>query len=90
MRIVVWTAEARDNLSAIRAYIGQFNPIAAERLAARLVSVADTLDEYADRGRPVGDGRRELTIVRPYIIRYLVTAESVIILRIRHGARRPD
>lgn len=89
-RTVIWSGEARTNLVAIRDYIGQFNPLAAQRLANRLVALADSLDEFAERGRPVGRGLRELTVVWPYIIRYRVTEDTVIILRIRHGAREPD
>lgn len=57
----------------------------------RLIDVADSLAEFAERGRDAGgDGRREMTIVRPYILRYRVTADTVFILRIRHGARADD
>jgi len=90
MRTVIWSGEARSNLVAIRSYIGSFNPMAARRFAARLVAAAESLDELAERGRPTGRGMRELTVVAPYIIRYRVHADRVIILRIRHGARRPD
>jgi plasmid stabilization system protein ParE len=90
MRRIAWTVEARMNLAAIRTYINDFSPLAAQRFADRLVEVADSLGEFADRGRPIGNARRELTIVWPYIIRYEVTPELVTILRIRHGARRPD
>ena len=39
------------------------------------------------RGRPVGGGIRELTIVSPYLIQYRVENGEVEILTIRHGAR---
>lgn len=89
-RPVVWSGEARSNLVAIRDYIGQFNPLAAQRLANRLVALVDSLDEFSERGRLAGRGLRELTAVWPYIIRYRVTQDTVIILRIRHGAQEPD
>jgi len=58
--------------------------------------MADTLYEagrglavFPYRGRPVaGTMMREL-IVRPYIIRYVVEGARVLIVRVRHGARRP-
>ncbi len=78
------------HVAAIRAYVGEFSPLAARRFAARLVEVADSLDEFAERGRLVGGGKRELTIVWPYLIRCRVDADTVTILRVRHGARRPD
>jgi plasmid stabilization system protein ParE len=87
MRQIVWTDEAVANLDAIVTYVGAFNPAAAQHLARRMIEVADSLAEFSERGRDVGDGRREMTIVRPYILRYRPTAERVYILRIRHSAR---
>jgi len=90
VRRVIWTAEAVENLEAIGTYIEAFNPAAAERIVTRLVALAESLAEFSKRGRDVGDGRREMTIVPPYVLRYRVDQERVIILRIRHGARGPD
>lgn len=87
MRRIVWTDEAVAHLEAIVAYIEAFNPAAARRLGERLVEVADSLTEFPHRGRDAGDGRREMTTVWPYILRYRVEEERVVILRIRHGAR---
>jgi toxin ParE1/3/4 len=88
VRNIVWTEEAVAHLEAIVAYIAAFNPAAAERLGGRLIEVSDSLAHFPDRGRSVGAGRRELTIVWPYVLRYRVDAERVVILRIRHGARQ--
>lgn len=90
MAEVVWTRRALRNLEVIRAYISQFNPLAAQRMAQRLLSAAYALDEQPDRGRPIGDGRRELTTIPPYLIRYRIDDEVVTILDVRHGARRPS
>jgi plasmid stabilization system protein ParE len=38
-------------LRAIRAYLEQFNPEAAERLAARLVAAGNSLRSFPRRGR---------------------------------------
>ena len=48
-----------------------------------------SLTDQPTRGRQARGRLRELTIVSPYIIRYRVDAEEVVILRVRHGARRP-
>ncbi len=90
MRRIVWTDDAVANLEAIEAYIAVFDPAAAERLATRLIEVADSLAAFSERGRDAGGGLREMTTVWPYILRYRVEAERVIILRIRHGARKDD
>lgn len=89
MRRIIWTGSARADLENIRTYIGQFNPTAAQRMAERLIAAADSLSEFPDRGRPIANGRRELTIIWPYLLRYRVAGDIAYILRIRHGAQRP-
>jgi toxin ParE1/3/4 len=84
---IVWTEEAIEHLEAIAAYVSVYDRAAAERLAQRLVELADSLAEFPDRGRDAGDDRREMTVVWPYVLRYRVEQELVVILRIRHGAR---
>ena len=84
---IVWTDDAVANLEAIVTYVSAFNPIAAKALGVRLIAVADSLAIFPDRGRDVGEGRRERTTVWPYILRYRVVDDCVIILRVRHGAR---
>jgi toxin ParE1/3/4 len=87
VRPVVWTDEAIGHLEAIVTYISAFNPAAAVRLGERLVALADSLADFPDRGRDAGEGRREMTIVWPYVMRYRVEAGRVLILRVRHGAQ---
>jgi addiction module RelE/StbE family toxin len=87
---VVWTVSALRDLEDIRRYIGTFNPVAARRVAARLIAAGNGLLDFPDRGRPVPDtDLREATVVYPYIIRYRVHGDRVLILRVRHGMRRP-
>ncbi|MEO8925817.1 MAG: type II toxin-antitoxin system RelE/ParE family toxin [Caulobacteraceae bacterium] len=86
---VVWSRRALADLDSIRAYIGQFSPLAAQRMAARLRSAGESLQAQPNRGRLAGRGFRELTIVPPYIVRYRVTDAGVVIAHIRHGAQRP-
>jgi toxin ParE1/3/4 len=87
---VVWTFGAIADLEEIRSYIGTFNPRAAQNTAGRLISAGNSLVDFPDRGRPVtGTNLRELTVAYPYIIRYRVDGDEVVILRVRHGRRRP-
>ncbi|HEX6859688.1 MAG TPA: type II toxin-antitoxin system RelE/ParE family toxin [Caulobacteraceae bacterium] len=90
MAQIVWTRGAVLELLAIRAYVAQFSPLAAQRLAARLRSAANSLESSPDRGRPISRGRRELAVIHPYLIRYVREGERVIVLEIRHTAREPD
>lgn len=87
LRKIVWTDDAVGHLEAILTYVAAFDPVAATRLAERLIEVADGLAEFSERGRDAGGGLREMTTVWPYILRYRVEADKVIVLRIRHGAR---
>ena len=87
MRKIVWTDEAIGHLEAIVAYIAAFNPAAATRFGERLIEVADSLANFPERGRDAGEGRREMTTVRPYVLRYRIEGDRVVILRIRHAAR---
>lgn len=90
MRRLIWSTDAIGDLRAIRSYIADTNPAAASRMAAALMGAANGLTTFPDRGRPVRPGVRELTTVRPYVIRYAVLAEEVRVTGIRHTARRPE
>ncbi len=84
---MVWTDGAVANVEAIVTYIAGAEPAAADRMMERLVAVADSLAIFPHRGREVGGDRREMTTVWPYVLRYRVMDDAVVILRVRHGAR---
>jgi plasmid stabilization system protein ParE len=86
MTRVVWTFKAIRNLNAIRTYIGQFSPLAAQRMALRLLISGEGLVDFPERGMPISDGRRQLTTTPPYLLRYRVEGEVVTILEVRHAA----
>ncbi len=87
---VVWTKPALRGVSRAYDYIFEFNPQAASRMAEALLAAGDGLVNFPHRGRPVrGTAMRELVSVSPYVIRYRIEGNDVVILRIRHSARRP-
>ena len=88
MARVAWTSGALAELELIRAYIAIFDPDAAKRLTARLREAAESLRDFPNRGRPAGNGKRELPSIRPYVIRYAVRGDRVFILAIKHGSQR--
>ena len=88
MARVAWTSGALGELELIRAYIEIFDPRAASRLTARLKEAAESLRDFPNRGRPAGNGKRELPTVRPYVIRYEVRGDRDFILSIKHGSQR--
>jgi len=87
---VVWTLSALADVQDIRRYIGNFNPQAAVTMAATIIQTGDSLENFPYRGRQVpGTELRETVLAYPYIIRYRIESDRVIILRVRHGRRRP-
>jgi toxin ParE1/3/4 len=90
----VWSPEAIDDLAALRAYIEQDHPAAAQRVVLRIIENIETLlSNNPEMGRPGRvPGTRELVIPRtPFIIPYRLLGNTLQILRIYHGARRwPD
>jgi toxin ParE1/3/4 len=90
----VWSPEAIDDLAALRAYIEQDDPAAAQRVALHIVRNVETpLPNNLDMGRPGRvPGTRELVIPKTsFIVPYRVVGNAIEVLRIFHGARRwPD
>jgi toxin ParE1/3/4 len=87
---VVWTEPALDGIALAYDYIFEFNPRAAMHVADTLRVEGDSLEHFPHRGRPVPrTNMRELISSYPYIIRYRIEGDRIIILRVRHTARRP-
>lgn len=87
----VWSPEAVDDLVALRAYVEQDNPAAAQRIALHIIrNVEALLPDHPEMGRPGRvPGTRELVIPKtPFIVPYRVVGNTIQILRIFHGARR--
>jgi toxin ParE1/3/4 len=58
-------------------------------MAEWIIEAGNSLTVFPYRGRQVpGTQLRETAFSRPYIIRYRVDPDLVVILRVRHGARR--
>jgi plasmid stabilization system protein ParE len=55
-----------------------------------LKAAAESLAHFAERGRPAIHGTRELTLVKPYLIRYATLPDRAEVVTIRHSARRPE
>jgi toxin ParE1/3/4 len=88
---LVWSPEAIDDLVALRAYIEQDDPAAAQRVAIHVIQNVETLlSGNPEMGRPGRvPGTRELVIPRtPFIVPYRLVDNTIQILRIFQGARR--
>ncbi len=88
---VKFTKPALAELDAIFAYIHQRNPIAAGQVVARVREITSQLGRFPDMGHPkYKPGVRMIAVRRyPYLIFYTVANDEVLILSVRHGARRP-
>ena len=89
MAEVVWPDEVFAKLDEIANVIALDNPTAAERIVTRLLAAGESLAQFPHRGRPASGGVRELAIVPPYLIRYRVVGDTVVVVSIRHGRQRP-
>jgi toxin ParE1/3/4 len=87
---IVWSPLARARLREIRAYVALDKPLAAERLATRIIAVVENLRNHPHLGRSGAEPEiRELVIGgTPYIVLYRVRGRQVIISTIWHGAQR--
>ena len=84
---IVWTKQAITDLAEIEVYIEQDKPLAAERVAAHLLSSVEHLAEFPHLGR---QGRRPRTrelVIPPYVITYRLHAQHLEILSVWHGRR---
>ena len=87
---ITWHRRARHDLQALRESIAEVNPRAARQVAQRILHAVGLLAEQPSLGRP---GRvpetRELVITgTPYIAAYRVVDDTIVILRVLHGARQ--
>ena len=89
MAKVIWSDTAAEHLRAITVYLAGKDRDAAIRISGRLYALGESLADFPNRGRPSSGGRRELVSVPPYVLRYRVGDDSVLILSIHHGRQRP-
>ena len=87
---IAWSPLARARLKEIRAYVATDKPEAAERLATRIVALAELLSRHPYLGRAGAEpGIRELVLGgTPYIVLYRVAAKRIVISTIWHGAQK--
>jgi toxin ParE1/3/4 len=82
-------ARAVADLDAIRDYVAQRNPSAAERIRLRFETLVTALSEFPQIGHATQlSGIRAIAIgAYPYRIYYTIITGTLVILRVRHAAR---
>jgi toxin ParE1/3/4 len=88
---VRFTPRAFADLEAIRTYVAQHNPVAAGKVVALIEKIAFQLGDFPESGQRSDelDARVVYSTRYPYRIYYRVASGAVLILHIRHTARRP-
>ena len=88
---ILWSPEAIDDLTSLRAYIAEDNPAAAQGVALHIIhNIEQLLPNNPQMGRPGRvPGTRELVIPKtPFVVPYRLQRNVIQILRVYHGARR--
>jgi toxin ParE1/3/4 len=84
-----WTVAARQDVNAIWDFIAARNPNAAELVSSEILRAVEGLLQFPKRGKPGRvKGTRELVVSGLlYVVVYLLAEETVVILRVLHGAQ---
>jgi plasmid stabilization system protein ParE len=85
---LVYTETAISDLIRLRAFIGEHDPAAAQRIGAELIERIEALHTFPMMGRPVPsaptpDAIRDMAFGN-YHVRYATHAETIAILRVWH------
>jgi toxin ParE1/3/4 len=89
---VRFAARARNDIEEIYSYIAEKNPVAAKHVKAAILATVKLVASrpYVGlRNARATELRSRLVSRYPYRIHYLVRGQDMMILHIRHGARRP-
>lgn len=87
---VEWLPVAERNRESQLTYVGERNPWAAIDMGDAIEAAVQRLADHPHSGRPgCVAGTRELLVAgTPYLIAYRVELDTVLILRLLHGAQR--
>ena len=85
-----YTPKALDELDEVLTYIVEQSPGGARRVQRRLQTVIDLLVDHPYAGQSTSEPRlrRIVAAPYPYLVYYEVKADEVIIIGVRHAARR--
>jgi toxin ParE1/3/4 len=88
---VVYAPRALRDLESISTYLIERSPSGAAKVLGAIKSSIDTLGYFPQIGRLVDNaGHRRVPVIRyPFVIFYRVAGDDLLVLHIRHAARRP-
>lgn len=87
---ILWTRVALEDLEAVRNYISEDNPKAADDILEKIEKSATSLVHYPQLGRSGRvKGTRELIVIgTPYLIPYRIKKDRIEMLAVLHSTRR--
>ncbi len=88
---ILWSPQAIEDLTSLRAYIAEDDPAAALGIVLRIIhAIEQLLSGHPQMGRPGRvPGTRELVISKTaFIVPYRLQRNIIQILRVYYGARR--
>jgi toxin ParE1/3/4 len=85
-----YTETALAEINEIFAYISERSPTAAKRVVARVERTVRNLGNFPEMAQESDqESVRRIPVGRyPFIVLYTIEADEVVILHVRHGARR--
>ena len=84
---VVYSAQAIEDLKALRSFIATHNPDAAKRISAELLNRINHLIQFPEMGKQVATSPTPNIrdcIFGQYIVRYAIHKDAISILKIWH------
>lgn len=87
---VVWAGEAIVDLARIRAHISEDNPVAANRLAKRVLDISALLADHPDTGvaTVIANVRRLIVPQSVYSLIYRRVGDEIEIIEVFDGRRK--
>lgn len=87
---LLWLPAARNDIERLYDFLIERDPVAALRMLDRIRAGAATLLEFPRAGKRMDDDtdRRELFVpfgVGAYVLRYRLTGESMLVIRVWHS-----
>jgi plasmid stabilization system protein ParE len=80
---------AKDLREILFWYTTASGPELAQRMKARIFAAIERAVAFPHSGTPTRKEGDRALVVAPYILRYRIHPDHIMILRVRHGARKP-